>query len=252
MWSKAENTFLGTPDVQTRALAKTLSQFDRPFVTRFDVTYSTPAWGPNKIVKSILGDWNLNAFGYYASGIPLVAPVTNTTCYTAYGPGLASATMNNVTFQTGQYQMRVPGEPLYLQDPNCHCFDPNTTLVLNSKAWTNPAPGQYGGSPYSNNFRGERRPVENLGVGHTFKIRESMSLTVRAEFTNIFNRTYLNDPAINSPAVNPQGAPVCKLPGGGNGSCSAGEQLVSGFGAISMSTVYAQPRTGQLMARFQF
>ena len=249
VWSKAENTFLGTPDVQNRALAKQLSQFDQPFVTRFNVSYSTPAWGPNKIVKSVLRDWNLNVFAYYASGIPLVAPPTNTTGY----PGnLATATMNNVTFQTGQYQIRVPGQPLYLKDPNCHCIDPNTTFVLNPAAWTNPAPGQYGGAAYYNDFRGERRPVENFGFGRTFRIRESMALTVRAEFTNILNRTYMNDPTITGFGVSPQTAPVCKLPGGGNGACSAGEQIVSGFGSVATSTVYAAPRTGQLMARFQF
>ena len=249
VWSKSMNTFPGTPDVQNRALAKTISQFDQPFVTRFAVVYSTPEWGPNKIVKRVLGDWNLDVFGYYASGIPLVAPPTNTT---GYGPGLATATMNNITFQPGQYQIRVPGQPLYLQDPNCHCFDPNTTFVLNPAAWTNPSPGQYGGATYYNDFRGERRPVENLGIGRTFKIRESMALTIRAEFTNIFNRTYLNDPSISGVGVSPQTAPVCKLPSGRNGACSAGEPIISGFGAINVSSVYAAPRTGQLMAKFQF
>jgi outer membrane receptor protein involved in Fe transport len=75
-----------------------------------------------------------------------------------------------------------------------------------------------------------------------------MSLSLRAEFTNIFNRTYLNNPSLTSP----QTAPVCKLPSGGNGACSTGQQIVSGFGAINTSTLYAQPRTGQLVAQFMF
>ena len=249
VWSRAENTFGGTPDVQNRELAKTLSSFDQPFVTRFGVTYETPKWGPDRIVKNILGGWQLDAIAYYASGIPLLAPVTNTA---GYGPGLFQATMNNITFQTGQYQVRVPGQPLYLQDPNCHCFDPNTTFVLNPKAWTDPGVGQYGGASYYNDFRGERRPVENFGFGREFRFRESMALTLRAEFTNIFNRTYLNDPALGGFGVSPQTAPVCKTPGGTNGACVAGEQIVSGFGSIATSSVYAQPRTGQLMAKFVF
>ena len=36
---------------------------------------------------------------------------------------------------------RVPGEPLFTQDLNCHCFDPNTSFVLNPKAWVNPPAG---------------------------------------------------------------------------------------------------------------
>ena len=39
---------------------------------------------------------------------------------------------------------RVPGAPLYTTDINSK-YDPNTTFVLNPAAWTNPAPGQFGG-----------------------------------------------------------------------------------------------------------
>src|SRR5579883_1068619 len=248
-WSKSEDTFQGTPDVQNRALAKSISALDQPFVTRIGVTYTLPKWGPNKVVSTLVRDWMINAFAYYASGIPLLAPAANTT---GYGPGLALATMPNLTFQTTQNQVRVPGQPLYLEDLNCHCFDPNTTIVLNPKAWTNPGPGQFGGPAYYPDFRGERRPVENLGFGRQFRIKERMSFSVRAELNNVFNRTYLNNPAINGIGISPETAPTCKLPSGGNGTCAPGLQLVSGFGAINTSTVYAQPRTGQLVARFEF
>ena len=53
--------------------------------------------------------------------------------------------IGNVTFQTGQYQIRT-GQPLYLQNLNCHCFDPQTTQVLNPNAWVNPPNGQFGTS----------------------------------------------------------------------------------------------------------
>jgi len=188
----------------------------------------------------------LNVFGYYASGIPLTAPTTNTTGY----PGaLALGTINNLTFQTGQYQLQVPGQPLYLKDLNCHCFDPNTTFVLNPAAWTNPAPGQFGGPTYSNDFRGERRPVENFGIGRQFHFLEKVSLNIRAEFTNIFNRTYMNNPSVTSP----QTPAVCKTASGANGACTQpGQLIVSGFGAINTSTVYAPQRSGQLVAQFVF
>jgi len=160
-------------------------------------------------------------------------------------------TINNITFQTASPQLRT-GQPLYLQDLNCHCFDPTTQFVLNPAAWTNPAPGQYGGATYYSDFRGERRPVENFAFGRQFQVREGMRLIVRAEFTNIFNRTYVNNPSLSGTGISPQAAPVCKLPTGGNGACSAGLQIVSGFGAIGTSTVLAPPRMGQLVAQFVF
>jgi hypothetical protein len=247
-WSKSEDTFDGTPDVQNRALAKSISVLDQPFVTRVGVTYTLPKWGP-KALSYAFGDWMLNAFAYYASGTLLLAPTSNTTGYPA---NLAQGTINNITFQTASPQLRVPGQPLYLKDLNCHCFDPNTQFLLNPAAWTNPAPGQFGGASYYSDFRGERRPVENFAFGRQFQIRERVKLNIRAEFTNIFNRTYLNNPTLSGIGISPQAAPVCKLPTGGNGGCSPGLQIVSGFGAINTSTVNAPPRTGQLVAQFQF
>ncbi len=243
-WQKSLDTFGGTPDVQNRGLAKAVSSLDQPLVTRVGFTYTLPKWGP-KAMSYAVRDWFLNGFVYYASGIPLSPPTSNTTGYPA---NLALATMNNLTFQAATPQVRVPGQPLYLNDLNCHCYDPNTALVLNPAAWTNPAPGQYGGAYYYGDFRGERRPVENVSLGRHFQIRERISLNLRAEFQNIFNRTYLNNPSL----VNPQAAPVCKLASGTNGACSAGLQVVSGFGSVNTSTLLYQPRTGQLVAQFQF
>jgi hypothetical protein len=152
-WQKSLDTFGGTPDVQNRGLAKALGTLDQPLVTRAGFTYTLPKWGL-KAVSFAVRDWFLNGFVYHASGIPLSPPAANTAGY----PGvLSSGTINNLTFQAGattlpafvgNAQVRVPGQPLFLQDLNCHCFDPNTTIVLNPAAWANPAPGQYGG-PYA-------------------------------------------------------------------------------------------------------
>jgi hypothetical protein len=255
-WSKSMDTFGGTPDVQNRGLAKAISSLDQPRVMRVGFTYSLPNLGPRmgtmpgaKPISWALRDWMFNGFVYYASGIPLAAPTANTT---GYPSNLALGTLNNLIFQTGQLQVRT-GQPLYLHDLNCHCFDPNNTFVLNPAAWTNPAPGQYGGPSFYNDYRGERRPTENFAIGRQFRIRERVNLSVRAEFTNIFNRTYLNNPTVNGTGISPQTAPTCKLPTGGNGACSQpGMQIVSGFGAINGSTVLYPSRTGQIVARFDF
>ena len=92
--------------------------------------------------------------------------------------------------------------------------------------------------------------MENFGIGRVFRIKERYSLSVRAEFTNIFNRTELVNPTIASP----QTAPTCYSPTGAVGACTAGETIASGFGWINtaLSTGANLPRQGQLVARFQF
>ncbi len=245
-WSKSLDTFGGTPDVQNRGLAKNISALDQPLVTRVGFIYTLPKWGP-KALSYIVRDWTLNGFGYYGSGTPLAAPVANTA---GYPSNLASGgTISSLVFQGAQYQLRT-GQPLYLKDLNCHCFDPNTAFVLNPAAWTNPAPGQFGGSEYSSDFRGERRPVENFAFGRQFPIRENkMRFNIRVELNNVFNQTYFNNPS----AASPQTAPVCKTASGTNGSCTQpNQQIVSGFGSISTSSVAFFPRTGQLVAQFTF
>jgi len=250
-WSKSLDTFGGTPDVQNRALAKGISSLDQPLVTRIGFTYTLPKFEINKIASYAIRDWMFNGFLYYASGITLAAPTANTSGYpTALA---ATGTISNLTFQTGQLQTRT-GQPLFLQDLNCHCFDPNTTFVLNPAAWATPAPGQYGRQTYYSDYRGQRRPVENFAFGRQFRLgREgARTLSIRAEFTNIFNRTYLNNPTVNGVGISPQTPPSCKLPTGGTGSCSPGLQINTGFGAIATATVQYPPRTGQLVAQFRF
>jgi hypothetical protein len=170
----------------------------------------------------------LGVFLNYASGIPFAAPATNTVGYPSTLP--STATMSNITFQTGQYQLRT-GQPLFLQDLNCHCFDPNTTVVLNPAAWTNPGPGQYGGAQYYNDYRGQRRPSEVLSFGRQFRIKERATLAIRAEFQDVLNRTYLNNPTTSSPQTS---------------------AVAFGFGKFNTSSVNAGPRTGQLVAQFNF
>jgi hypothetical protein len=74
-----------------------------------------------------------------------------------------------------------------------------------------------------------------MSLGRIFHIREKMSLQLRAEFFNIFNRTFLNTPSSgNAQALqvkNAAGVPT------------------SGFGFISAGSVAAANRTGQLVGR---
>jgi hypothetical protein len=225
----------GNYDVENRQLFKSLSSNSRPFINGIGINYTVPAWDTNKVLSYALRDWQVGGFLQYASGVPFAPPVATTT------PSLGNVAFKN-TFQT-----RVPGEPLFLADLDCHCFDPNSTFVLNPKAWVNPAPGQFGSATYYNDYRRQRHPIENLSFGRIFRLRESVTVNVRMEFTNVFNRAYINDPTSANPA-----APQSRL--------TNTSQTTAGFGFINnavlnqgtFATGGGQPRQGQVVARLQF
>jgi hypothetical protein len=128
---------------------------------------------------------------------------------------------------------------LFTQDLNCHCFDPSKTLAFNPAAWSNPVSGQWGtAAAYYSDFRYQRRPVENLSLGRIFRVKEKASLQIRAEFTNIFNRTEMSNPSATNPLATPQ--------------YNSLGQATAGFGYINVGTTFSPPRQGQLIARFQF
>jgi hypothetical protein len=218
-------------DAFNRPNQKTLSLFDQPFLFVFSGSYTTPklptgnSFTGNKAVSWIARDWTLGTLLRYGSGTPIpTAAATN---------GLSTYTFQNTTFD------RVPGVPLYLQNLNCHCFNPQTTFVLNPAAWVNPPAGQWGtAAPYYSDFRYQRRPVENMSLARNFRIKERMNFQIRGEFTNIFNRTEVNNPTVTSPAATQ--------------TRNAAGQTNAGWGFINTGTVFSNPRQGQLIARFQF
>jgi hypothetical protein len=218
-------------DAFNRPNQKALSSYDQPFQLAISGSYTTPALHGgnkltgNKVVSWIARDWQIGTLLRYASGLPIPSP-TSTNSLATY------------IFQSTLFN-RVPGVPLYLQDLNCHCFDPNKNLVLNPAAWSNPAVGQWGtAAAYYSDFRYQRRPVENMSLARVFRIRERASLQIRAEFTNIFNRTQITNPSVTNPLATP--------------TFNNLGQTTSGFGYINVGTTFAPPRQGQLIARFQF
>jgi hypothetical protein len=70
-----------------------------------------------------------------------------------------------------------------------------------------------------------------MGIGRNFVVTERLKLNVRAEFTNIFNRTEAANPSATNTLQNV--APT-------------------GFGYINPATVFAPPRSGTIIARFIF
>lgn len=229
---------------------KTYQSTDQPFLFNANIVYTVPKVlaGFNKIVSQVVRDWQFGAFVQYGSGF-LLTP-----------PSVTNGGLNPLTQVEGgtSYMLRVPNQALYLKNPNCGCINPYSDQILNPNAWTNPAAGQYGGNAYYGDFRGGWRPQENFNIARNFRIREQMTLQIRAEFVNIFNRTYLGYPTTtffgvsHNPAgqitggfgtVNETLAPhtnsIPVAPANQNGSCSG-------------SALCGLPRTGTLIARFSF
>ncbi|MDP9170650.1 MAG: TonB-dependent receptor, partial [Acidobacteriota bacterium] len=215
-------------DVYNLAQNKYISASSQPLVLAISFNYRTPAFGTNKLVRSVVRDWTFAGVARYSSGLPIQSPS-------------AQNNLNQLLFRANgsSFANRVPGVPLFLKDLNCHCIDPNKDLVLNPAAWTDPPAGQFGTSAaYYNDFRQQRRPSEQVGFGRIFQIREGMSFQLRAEFFNVFNRTEMATPsagnALQSTVRNSAGVPT------------------AGFGYINSQALSSGPRSGQLIARFQF
>jgi len=216
-------------DVYNRMQNKYISQYNKPFVFVLSTDYTVPQMKTYKVLSWVARDWTLGAFLQYASGLPIQSPAAQN--------ALNSILLRNTT--TGTFANRVPGVPLFTQDLNCHCFDPNKTFVLNPAAWSQPAAGQFGtATAYYNDYRYQRRPVENLNFGRTFRFGEHATFNIRGEFTNIFNRTEAGNPT----SVNAQ-ATQTRNPAG---------QTTAGFGYINVGTTFSAPRQGTVVARITF
>jgi hypothetical protein len=218
------NTILGAQQ------SKSISAFDQPFVFIVAGSYTLPKVSQLGKASYVFKDWQIGTLLTYASGLPIPVPAS-------------TSSIANQLFQ-GALDDRVPGVPLYLVPSlNCHCFDPSTTAVLNPAAFVAPPAGQFGSAaPFYSDFRYARHPSENINLGRTWHFRERLSLNLRVEFSNFFNRTYLNNPTATNPTI-----PVTR---------NAAGLLTGGYGyistAFSSTTQLAQPRNGVIVARFSF
>ena len=248
-------------DVFNRALNKQISGFSRPQMLVIAFNYTTPGLSGFKALSWAVRDWTVGAHLRYQSGELIRVPASNNNLLTQLGRGPA----NNPALWGGgtTFQNRVPGVPLLLKDPNCHCIDPTKNLVLNPAAWTDAPPGQFGTSaPYYNDYRWQRRPAESFSLGRDFVVdrERNIKLQVRAEFQNIFNRLFLASPIPIS-----SGAFFVPLTGTNPAAPTTYDRLgrlTSGYGYVNWvnggNTLGApigsgaQPRSGQIVARFTF
>jgi hypothetical protein len=213
----------GVNDVFNRGNQKYISPNSQPLVSIIAVNYKTPAWARNRALHFVTGGWTLTAIFRYSSGLPIGVPGSQNS--------LASLLFR------GTRMNRVEGQPLFLKDLNCHCFDPYKDLVLNPKAWQDVTAGQWGFSAaYYNDYRQQRHPDEQLGLGREFRIREDVSFQLRGEFFNAFNRTVLAVPSSGNPFAS---------------TTSDSRGLSGGFGYINALSS-GTPRNGQVVLRLTF
>ena len=145
--------------------------------------------------------------------------------------------LNSLIFQ-GTRMNRVPGEPLFLKDLNCHCIDPNKDFVLNPKAWSDVPQGEWGYSAPSMTITGYARvPNEQFSFGRNFRYQGETPLPVPRR---VLQRVQPDRDA-ESIAGNPLQTPTRNAAG----------VPTAGFGRIDATSVSGQ-RNGQIVARVEW
>jgi hypothetical protein len=224
----------GFDDVYNRQMQRQISSSSLPLVSAIMFNFNMPAIATTHWVRTLQKDWTLGGSFRYQSGLPIASP-TSTNNLGAVLPRQAT-----------NYADRVPGVPLFTNNVNCHCYDPSQTFILNPAAWTQPPAGQFGtAAPYYNDYRWQRQPSESASLGRIFRLREGMTLSIRAEFFNIFNRVFLLAPTSGNSTQT---------------QVKSGVNTVSGFGYINTLLTPTQTaggavptvRNGQLVARWVF
>jgi hypothetical protein len=246
-------------DVFNYGQNKELSPFSTPLVSTISLNYTTPKLpGDGTGMKALswgTKDWVISALLKYQSGALLSVPASNNNYFAQ-----SLRNQNPASWGGGETTKNlVPGQPLFLVDPNSH-FDPTTTLVLNPAAWTDAGPGQFGTSAgFYNNYRWQRQPAESMAFGRLFPLAKEgkVTLNVRIEFQNVFNRLFYASPSSSSgfalAGTNPTAA-VNHTNAFENGQPGA---LSSGFGFVNSVNGGPlggpeQPRSGQIVARLVF
>jgi Carboxypeptidase regulatory-like domain/TonB dependent receptor len=237
-------TLAGIPiynDIYNIGINKQLNQLVRPEALVISGSYLTPKLaadsGGMKALSQVLRDWQLGWVLRYQNGALIQTPYSN----------------NQLNLQLARssptFWNYVPGVNPLGVNPNCGCFNPQTTLVLNKAAWTDAPAGTFGVSaPFYNNYRWQRQPAEALSFGRNFRMGKEgrFNLFIRAEAQNIFNRHFLSMPLTGTASPTLSANPA-------TGPTTVGGIYTGGYGYIAtLGGAGAQPRSGQLVGRFTF
>ena len=267
--------WISTPDVFNQSIGKDLATLNPPQILRISFEYRVPRYKGglpvlgNKVVSYALSDWAVSGALYYSSGAFLNRPAAGSTNginrWLGRGPGGAQLKKNADGSYMSPWSVDwFDNDGTHHTDPldiNCHCFDPNKTVVLNPNAWQTIPDAQWTSdtSTYAF-FRGQRKPAESMNFQRNFRIKERYTFQVRIEFQNVFNRIQLPNPtglAVNggAGAVSPLNPTYqCSSAGPCNLTQVSG-RYISGlgtFGNLGNGGQLGTPRSGQLIGRFTF
>lgn len=237
-FSKTLDNATNAGSIYDRKSFKGLSPNYLPHVTSLSVNYTVPAYGfvkQHRATRALLSGWKIGTISTWQSGNLLATPGSNN----AIG-GFVSTGYTR--------QQRVAGAPLFLKSPNCGCIDHTQETILNPAAWQDQTAGIPGSNiVFFNDFRGQRRPIISGGLGKEFRIRERVTFSLRAEFFNLLNQNLsVADPSTGSPQNPPTRSANGLLTGG------FGFMNYLGIASNSVNSSLPTPRTGQLVARFEF
>jgi hypothetical protein len=249
-------------DVFNRANGKSYSGNDRPHSLRLTLQYVVPSLSStfsNKFLAYALSDWGLGSYLAYESAGVLARPSSNGTVpiglFLGRGPGAAGCVSCGAQLRkdaNGNYMNPwsvdwIDNSGAQRTDPidiNCHCYDPTKNQVLNPLAWENIPNGQWGADQSELRFfRGIRQPSENANFSRNFRMKERVTLNVRVEFNNIFNRMILPNPSVGG---NFAALPQKFISGPSTGLYSGG------FGTFGVLNGVGNQRTGTFVARLTF
>ena len=245
VWSKATNLGTGADfgyfdagvpipgDIYNYQNNKQLNQLTRPFAWVISGSYTTPRTPGDSagahVVSAIVRDWQLGWVLRYQSGA-LITSATSTNLLTSQ---LGRTGTNFDNYVSGVNPLAV--------DPNCGCFNPQTMVVLNTGAWTNPGAGQWGSAAaFYNGYRWQRQPGEAMSFARNFPVGKEnrVNIQFRVEFQNVFNRLFLSAPSTGPITAAP--TTVSGVYTGGYGTIAT----VGGAGTV--------PRSGQAVLRVTF
>jgi hypothetical protein len=249
-------------DVFNRAYGnKDIDGFNLPWRVRIALQYQTPRLTTslpvlsNHLVSRALSDWGLAISFSYQSAFYLGRPASGAanpiSRWLQRGPGGAQLKRNPDGSYMNPWSVNwVDNKGRQRTDPidiNCHCFDPEKTIVLNPAAWEAVPDGVWAAEtqviPW---FRGVRLPQESANLSRYFRFGRDgkFTLQVRAEFQNIFNRKLLpSSPQINGLNFNAVPTPT------------ADGRYTSGFGTfgnLRVANAYGAERSGMLVGRLTF
>jgi hypothetical protein len=172
---------------------KAISSDDVPQALAISYVYELP-FGPGQrylkktgVVGKLVGGWTFTGIQQYQAGTPIVLSATDTL----------------PIFNSAQRPNLVQGVSLMNNLSNFDPNNPNSDHYINVAAFGVPAAYTFGTAARSyTNLRNPTLLNENFGLIKRTAISDRVSLTLRAEFFNVFNRVVFGSPASNVSASN--------------------------------------------------